>query len=137
MRLIRSFQLSRLSNGLVEVPHSLGPVRLFSALAQLFPKLRVCARRGITAVCEPIKHRPLSALKRAALFTPVRHRARADCIFLCKFAVGRNCLQIFFCPQFFALLENLGQDPILLIVHIVGNGHAEEALLDDIKCSIP
>jgi hypothetical protein len=50
---------------------------------------------------------------------------------------GRNGgFQIRFCPQFFALLENLSQDVILLIVDIIGDGHSEEALLNHVKRSI-
>jgi hypothetical protein len=35
------------------------------------------------------------------------------------------------------LLENLGEHEILFIVHVIRNGHSEEALLNHVKRSIP
>jgi hypothetical protein len=72
MRLIRSFQLSRLSNGLVEVAHNLGPVPpSLSAPSIALQTSRVRARRGVTAFCEAVKNSRLSVLKGAVLFSPI------------------------------------------------------------------
>jgi hypothetical protein len=40
-------------------------------------------------------------------------------------------------PQFVALLENLSEHAVLIIVHVVGDGHSEQALLNHVKRSIP
>ena len=55
-----------------------------------FPNFAFCARWCVPALCQPIKHSPLSILKRAAFFTPGRDGARANRVFLRKFTVCLN-----------------------------------------------
>jgi hypothetical protein len=93
--------------------------------------------RQLRPVQHPVEHLPLALVERTAFLSPVGHGERADCVLLCKLAVCRNNLQIFFCPQFFALLENLSKHAILIVVHVVGDSHSEEALLHHVERSIP